>query len=93
MKKKKEKGGSRNSVLGRVRESVVKGYDFGKNGMLLQNAIRDILVQVYVARSLGDRLEVGDTCRFYDVSGSFVVGIFEGFRILEIEVVAVFVSM
>ena len=30
-----EKGGSRNSVLGRVRESVVKGYDFGKNGMLL----------------------------------------------------------
>ena len=61
--------------------------------MLLQDAIRDILVQVNVAGPLGDGLEVGDTRRFYDVSGSFVVGIFEGFRILEIEVVAVFVSI
>ena len=61
--------------------------------MLFQYAIRDIFVQVYVAGSLGDGLEVGDTCRFYDVSGSFVVGISEGFRILEIKVVAVFVSM
>ena len=28
-----EKGGIRNSVLGWIRESAVKGYDFGENGM------------------------------------------------------------
>ena len=61
--------------------------------MFLKNAIRDIFVQINVSRSLGDGLEVGDTRRFYYVSSSFVIGISEGLRISEIEVVAVFVPM